>query len=60
MAKDWEKSPVFLKAMAILNLVQHLTKAVENTEIECNHNIEAEMITSNLEHLRKKSFHYSC
>lgn len=52
MKEDWEKLPVFLKAREICDLVEHLVKAVENTDIEFENDIESEMIKHNLTYLR--------
>ena len=34
MKDQWEKLPIFKKAIEINNLVEHLTEAVEKTEIK--------------------------
>ncbi|MDG4716403.1 hypothetical protein [Winogradskyella marincola] len=55
MKEDWEKLPLFQKAEDILNLVEHLVKAVEQTDIEFKKEIEAEMLQNNLHYLRKNA-----
>jgi len=39
MKEDWEKLPIFIKAREICDLVEHLVKAVEHTDIESQHNL---------------------
>lgn len=55
MKEDWEKLPLFHKAEDILNLVEYLVKAVEQTDIEFKKEIEAEMLQNNLHYLRKNA-----
>ncbi|MEO8933438.1 MAG: hypothetical protein ABI295_03955 [Xanthomarina sp.] len=55
MKEQWEKLPVYVKAMEIRQLVDYIIEAVENTEIEFELKIEAEMIKSNLDYLRSNS-----
>lgn len=55
MKEDWEKLPIFLKAREICDLVEHLVKAVENTDIEFENEIESEMIQHNLSYLRNNA-----
>ncbi|WP_298239081.1 hypothetical protein [uncultured Algibacter sp.] len=53
--EKWEKLPVFKKAMDIQKLVNYIVKSVENTDIDFEHDIEAEMLKSNLNYLRENS-----
>ncbi len=55
MKEDWEKLPVFKKAQEIGDLVEHLVKAVENTDIEFKNDLESEMMQHNLDYLRKNA-----
>jgi hypothetical protein len=55
MKRDWEKLPIFIKAEQIHNLVEHLVKAVENTDITFEKEIESEMLQHNLDYLRKNA-----
>lgn len=51
MKDAWEKLPLFNKAIEIEEIVTYIVKAVENTDIEFENEIESEMIQSNLDHL---------
>ncbi len=53
MKEQWEKLPVFKKAMQLQKLVDHIVKAVENTEIDFEKEIQPIMIQGNLDCLRK-------
>ncbi|MTE28280.1 hypothetical protein [Winogradskyella ouciana] len=55
MKEEWEKLPLFKKAMEIEKLVEHIVKAVEQTDIKFEKEIQAEMIQHNLEYLRKNA-----
>ncbi|WP_239004371.1 hypothetical protein [Lacinutrix sp. WUR7] len=55
MKEQWEKLPVFKKAMQLQKLVDHIVKVVENTEIDFEKEIQAEMIQGNLDYLRKNA-----
>mgnify|MGYP000435941294 CR=1 FL=1 len=55
MRDEWEKLPLYKKAMEIEKLVEHIVKAVEQTDIEFEKEIQAEMIQRNLEYLRKNA-----
>ena len=55
MKEKWEKLPIYLKSMEILNLVDHIVNAVENTEMAFEEEIQAKMIKNNLEYLRENS-----
>ena len=55
MKEDWERLLLFNKAKDINDLVEHLVKAVENTDLEFENEIESEMIQHNLDYLRKNS-----
>ncbi|MCX7547081.1 hypothetical protein OS188_03850 [Xanthomarina sp. F1114] len=55
MKQEWEKLPIFLKAMEIKKIVDHIIKAVENSEIEYEQKMEEELIKSNLDYLRQNS-----
>lgn len=49
MKEQWEKLPVFIKAEAIYQMVDHLVKSVEKTDIDFEEPIRAEMLKSNLD-----------
>lgn len=55
MKEAWEKLPIFMKAMEIQKIVDHIVKAVENSEIEFEEKFEEQMIKSNLDYLRQNS-----
>tara|TARA_R110002050_G_scaffold300018_1_gene467335 strand:- start:12778 stop:13260 length:483 start_codon:yes stop_codon:yes gene_type:complete len=55
MERQWEKLPIFIKAIELENIVAHIVKAVEKTDINFETNIEAEMIQHNLDYLRKNA-----
>ncbi|MEW4922771.1 hypothetical protein [Algibacter sp. 2305UL17-15] len=55
MFEKWEKLPVFKKALEIQKLVDHIVESVEKTDIDFEHDIEAEMLNSNLNYLRENS-----
>ncbi|WP_229719358.1 hypothetical protein [Winogradskyella schleiferi] len=55
MEDDWEKLPLFIKATEISELVDHIVTAVENTDIDFEDDIRAEMLESNLDYLRENS-----
>ncbi|MAB47821.1 MAG: hypothetical protein CMC05_04235 [Flavobacteriaceae bacterium] len=55
MKEDWEKLPLFHKAQDILTLVEHLVKAVEQTDIEFEEEIQVEMLQHHLEYLKKNA-----
>jgi len=55
MKSHWEKLPIYNKAQDIYKLVEHLIKAVENTDIEFENEIESEMIQNNLNYLQKNA-----
>jgi hypothetical protein len=55
MREHWEKLPLFKKAMELEKLVEHIVKAVEQTDIEFENEIESEMIQHNLDYLRKNA-----
>lgn len=49
--EDIQKMPIFKKAMELLKLVEHIVKAVENSDINFKNEIEADMIQHNIEYL---------
>ena len=51
MIEEWNKIPVFAKAIEIQQLVRNLVEAIEHTDIEFNKDIEAEMIKNNIDYL---------
>lgn len=51
----WERLPLFRKAEELRTLVEHLVKAIEKTDIEVKENIQIEMITDNLQFMRKNA-----
>ncbi|WP_303315853.1 hypothetical protein Q4Q34_13875 [Flavivirga abyssicola] len=53
--KQWQKLPVFQKAMEIQKLVDYIVKSVEKTDIDFEQEIQAEMIEDNLDYMRKNS-----
>jgi len=53
--KKWEKLPVFKKAMEIQKLVDHIVESVEKTDIDFEHDIEAEMLKNNISYMRENS-----
>ncbi|WP_339895929.1 hypothetical protein [uncultured Algibacter sp.] len=55
MMKKWEKLPVFKKAMEIQKLVDHIVESVEKTDIDFEHDIEAEMLKNNISYMRENS-----
>lgn len=55
MKEDWEKLPLFIKAREICDLVEHLVKAVEHTDIDFENEIESEMIQHHLTFLRNNA-----
>ncbi len=55
MMNEWKKLPIFKKAMDIQELVDHIIKAVEQTDIDFEKDIQAEMIKSNLSFLRENA-----
>jgi hypothetical protein len=55
MKDDWEKLPIFKKATEISELVDHIVKAVEQTDIDFKDAIQGEMIKGNLDYLRENS-----
>jgi len=55
MKDDWEKLPIFIKATEISELVDHIVKAVEQTDIDFKDAIQVEMIKGNLDYLRENS-----
>ncbi len=55
MKEKWEKLPVFRKAMAIQELVGHIVKTVETSDIDFEKEIQSEMIKSNTQYMRENS-----
>lgn len=55
MMEEWNKLPVFKKAIEIQDLIDHLINAVEQTDIDFEEDIQAEMIKSNISYLRENS-----
>ena len=55
MREEWEKLPIFNKAIAIEKLVKSIVEVVEKTDITFQKPIESEMIKHNLEHLSKNA-----
>ncbi|TGV03038.1 hypothetical protein [Flavivirga rizhaonensis] len=53
--KQWQKLPVFQKAMEIQKLVDYIVKSVEKTDIDFEQEIQAEMIENNINYMRKNS-----
>ncbi|GAA3599370.1 hypothetical protein Q4Q39_18780 [Flavivirga amylovorans] len=53
--KQWQKLPVFQKAMEIQKLVDYIVKSVEKTDIDFEQEIQVEMIENNLDYMRKNS-----
>lgn len=51
----WERLPLFRKAEELRTLVEHLVKVIEKTDIEVKENIQIEMITDNLQFMRKNA-----
>jgi hypothetical protein len=49
--EQWEKMPIYQKAMEIMDVVDSLIESVLNTDIEFEHPIEAEMIKHNLKYM---------
>lgn len=47
--------PIFLKALEIDRLIQHLTRVVENTDIQFEKDIHSGMLEHHLEHLKRNS-----
>ncbi|MFV0570891.1 MAG: hypothetical protein ACK5M1_00475 [Xanthomarina gelatinilytica] len=56
MREKWENLSVYKKAMEIQQLVKHIIKAIENTEIDFKEEIEAEMTNHNLKYLMENSY----
>lgn len=52
MKEEWERLPVFRKAMELQKLVRQIADAVDKSDIEFEHEIEAEMIKSNIDYMR--------
>lgn len=55
MKEQWEKLPIFKKAMKIQLLVDHIVDSVEKTDIDFEHDIEAEMLKHNLSYLKENA-----
>jgi hypothetical protein len=55
MKDDWEKLPIFKKAREICDLVEHLVKVLENTDITFEKDIASEMFKHHLDYLRKNA-----
>jgi len=55
MKEKWETLPIFKKAMAIQKLVNYIVESVEKTDIAFEHDIEVEMLKSNLNDMRKNA-----
>jgi hypothetical protein len=55
MKDDWEKLPIFKKAREICDLVEHLVKALENTDTTFEKDITSEMFEHHLDYLRKNA-----
>jgi len=55
MKEKWETLPIFKKAMAIQKLVNYIAESVEKTDIAFEHDIEVEMLKSNLNDMRKNA-----
>ena len=55
MIEKWEKLPVFKKAMEIQKLVDYIIESVEKSDIDFEHEIEAEMIKNNISYLKENS-----
>lgn len=53
--EKWENLPIFKKAMQLSDLVDHITEAVDKTDIDFERAIEAEMIQSNLSYMRQNA-----
>jgi hypothetical protein len=53
--EKWENLPIFKKAMQLSDLVDHITEAVDKTDIDFERAIEAEMIKSNLSYMRQNA-----
>lgn len=51
----FEKFPLYIKAMEILKLVDHIVETVEHTEIEFEMEYQEDMVESNLQYLRENS-----
>ncbi len=49
--EEIKKMPIFKKAMDLLKLVEHIAKAVENSDINFENEIEADMIQHNVQYL---------
>jgi hypothetical protein len=55
MEKDWQKLPVFKKALAIQELSHHLVKVIENTEWPLEKALELELLNNHLDELKKNA-----
>lgn len=55
MIENWGKLPVFKKAMDIQKLVDYIVESVEKTDINFEHDIEAEMLKSNISFMRENA-----
>ena len=53
--EQWEKLPVFQKAMEIQKLVDYIVESVEKTDINFEQEIQAGMIKNNINYMRKNS-----
>lgn len=53
--KRLRQMPLFIKAVEISELVRHLVKSVENTEIKFKREDEKQTLDHNLDYLVKKS-----
>ncbi|HET7361460.1 MAG TPA: hypothetical protein VFI78_05965 [Salinimicrobium sp.] len=51
----YRKSPLFQKALKILELVDYITESVSKTDIEFEHEIEQEMLKHNLEYMARNA-----
>ena len=59
LSEQWEKLPIFKKAMDIKKLIEHLSEAVERTEIDydpdVSGDIQDEMVQSSINFMRENS-----
>ena len=55
LSEQWEKLPIFNKAMEIKELVEHLGEAVEKTEIDFEDPIQSEMVDCSINFMRENS-----
>lgn len=53
--RAYEKSPLYQKAWGISNLVDHIVESVSKTDIDFEHEIEAEMLKHNLQFMQENS-----